>query len=132
MEIADIFVVNKADRDGADAAYRDIQGMISLGDRSAGEWRPMVLRAVASRGEGIDEIIAAVDKHQAWLADSGELDRRRRRRACAEVEAIALGTLRARIGTLRDGTALPELAERVAAGELDAYAAADQLLTRLE
>jgi LAO/AO transport system kinase len=132
LEIADIFVVNKADRDGADSTYRDIQGMLSLGDRAAGQWRPMVLRAVAARNEGIDEIVAAVDKHQAWLTDSGELYRRRRERACAEVEAIALGTLRARIGTLRDGTALPELAERVAAGEIDAYAAADQLLARLE
>src|SRR5690242_19439448 len=56
LEIADIFVVNKADRDGADATYRDIQGMIGLGERAPGQWRPKVLRAVAARGEGIDEI----------------------------------------------------------------------------
>jgi LAO/AO transport system kinase len=132
LEIADVFVVNKADRDGADATYHDIQGMIGLGERGPGDWRPPVVRAVAVRGEGIDEIVAAIDKHRAWLESHGELVRRREGRAAAEVEAIALGTLRERIGSLRNGTALPALAARVAAGELDPYAAAHELLTRLD
>jgi LAO/AO transport system kinase len=131
LEIADIFVVNKADRDGADATYRDIQGMIGLGERAPGQWRPQVVRAVASRAEGIDDIAAAIDKHRAWLVDSGELPRRREQRACAEVEAIALGALREKMGNLRDGTALPALAKSVAVGELDPYAAARQLLAGL-
>jgi len=131
LEIADIFVVNKADRDGADNTYRDIQGMIGLAERAAGQWRPQVVRAVASRGEGIDDILAAIDKHRAWLADSGELRNRREARAAAEVEAIALGALRERIGTLRNGDALKSLATRVADGEIDPYAAADQLLSSL-
>jgi len=132
LEIADVFVVNKADRDGADATYRDIQGMIALGERAAGEWRPQVVRAVASRSEGIDDVVAAIDKHRAWLSESAELTKRRDARAAAEVEAIALGALRARIGTLRNGTALTNLAARVAAGTLDPYAAADELLTSLD
>jgi LAO/AO transport system kinase len=131
LEIADIFVVNKADRDGADNTYRDIQGMIGLADRAPGQWRPQVVRAIASRGEGIDDILAAIDKHRAWLADSGELRKRREARAAAEVEAIALGALRERIGTLRNGDALKTLATRVANGEIDPYAAADQLLSSL-
>ena len=57
LEIADVFVVNKADRDGADATVRDIQGMIALGERGPGQWRPQVVRTVASRGEGIDDIV---------------------------------------------------------------------------
>jgi LAO/AO transport system kinase len=132
LEIADVFVVNKADRDGADATYRDIQGMIGLGERAAGQWRPQVVRTVAARGEGIDDVLTAVDKHRAWLSEHGELARRREERACAEVEAIALGALRARMGSVRDGTGLPALAKRVAAGELDPYAAADQLLQGLD
>ncbi|HEY3010884.1 MAG TPA: methylmalonyl Co-A mutase-associated GTPase MeaB [Micromonosporaceae bacterium] len=132
LEIADVFVVNKADRDGADATYRDIQGMIGLGERGPGEWRPQVVRAVAVRGEGIDEIVTAIDKHRAWLESQGELRSRREARAAAEVEAIALGTLRDRMGTLRDGTALPALAAKVATGELDPYAAASELLDSLD
>jgi len=131
LEIADVFVVNKADRDGADATYRDIQGMIALGERGPGGWRPQVVRAVAVRGEGIEEVLAAVGKHRAWLEEHGELVRRREARAAAEIEAIALGRLRAHLGSLRGGTALPELAAAVAAGRSDPYAAADRLLASL-
>ncbi len=116
LEIADIFVVNKADRDGADATVRDIQGMIALGERAAGQWRPQVIRSVAARGEGIEEIASAIDKHRHWLVEHGELRRRREARAAAEVEAIVLGVLRARMASLRDGTALSALAAKVADG----------------
>jgi LAO/AO transport system kinase len=91
-----------------------------------------VVRTVAHRGEGIDDLLAAIEKHRAWLDDHGELKRRREARAAAEVEAIALGALRARIGTLRDGSMLSTLATRVASGELDPYAAANELLASLD
>jgi LAO/AO transport system kinase len=131
LEIADIFVINKADRPGADNTYRDIQGMLSLGERAAGQWRPQVLRATAVKGEGIDELVAAIEKHREWLTKTGELRAGRERRAAVEVEAIALGTLRARLGDLRDGTALEALAARVADGTLDPYAAAAELIAGL-
>jgi len=128
LEIADIFVVNKADRDGADATYRDIRGMLALGDRGPGDWRPQIVKTVAARGEGIDDLVAALDKHRDWLGAHGELDRRRRARAAAEIEAIALAALRARMGDLRGGASLDVLAAQVAAGTLDPYAAAGKLL----
>ena len=131
LEIADVFVINKADRPGADATYRDIQGMLSLGERRPGEWRPQVVRATAIKGEGIEDVVAAIEKHRGWLEQTGELRKSRERRAAVEVEAIALGTLRARIGNLRDGTALTTLAARVADGSLDPYAAAEELLSSL-
>ncbi|XVV11701.1 methylmalonyl Co-A mutase-associated GTPase MeaB [Actinoplanes sp. CA-131856] len=131
LEIADIFVINKADRPGADATYRDIQGMLGLGERGPGEWRPQVVKATAVKAEGVEDVLAAVEKHHDWLAKTGNLSVRRERRAAVEVEAIALGTLRSRIGSLREGTALTALAAAVAAGELDPYAAADELIKGL-
>jgi GTPase len=131
LEIADIFVVNKADRDGADATVRDIQGMIALGERGPGEWRPRVVKAVAARAEGIDNVMTAIAEHRAYLDKTGELRRRREERAAAEVEALVLGRMRARIGSLRGGNSLAELASKVAAGVLDPYSAAEELLSGL-
>ncbi|MBV9291928.1 MAG: methylmalonyl Co-A mutase-associated GTPase MeaB, partial [Frankiales bacterium] len=129
LEIADVFVVNKADRDGADATARDLRHMLSLGERGQpGDWQPPVVKTVASRGEGIDDVVAAIDKHRQWLEESGRLDARRRARAADEIESIALATLRQRIGDLREGSLLDELAGRVVAGEADPYAAAAALV----
>lgn len=131
LEVADVFVVNKADRDGAHATVRDIKGMLGLGEHAPGQWRPPVVRAVAARGEGVDDVVAAIAKHRAWLSEHGQLQARREHRASVEVEQLALHTLRARIGSLRHGTALPALAARVAAGDLDPYTAAADLLADL-
>ncbi|MGH3658805.1 MAG: methylmalonyl Co-A mutase-associated GTPase MeaB [Micromonosporaceae bacterium] len=132
LEIADLFVVNKADRDGAEATVRDIRGMIALGERGPGEWRPVIVKTVASRDEGIDDLMAAVDKHRGWLTEHGELERRRRARAAAEIEAITLAGVRQRIGEHHDGALLDSLAAKVVAGGLDPYAAADELMAGLD
>ncbi|GAA3433836.1 methylmalonyl Co-A mutase-associated GTPase MeaB [Kutzneria kofuensis] len=133
LEIADVFVVNKADRDGADQTVRELKHGLSLArrERLGPSWRAPVVRAVAARGEGIDDLVAAIGEHRSWLVDRGELEHRRQARAAAEVEAIALAQLRSRIGDLRGGTALDQLAKRVAAGEVDPYAAADDLVEGL-
>ncbi|GAA1355858.1 methylmalonyl Co-A mutase-associated GTPase MeaB [Saccharothrix algeriensis] len=130
LEVGDVFVVNKADRDGADATARDLGHVISLGRRGRADasWRPPVVKAVATRGGGVADVVAALDAHRAWLREGGELARRRVRRAAGEVEAIALERLRARMGGPRGGGAVAALAERVVAGELDPYAAADRLV----
>jgi LAO/AO transport system kinase len=129
LEIADVFVVNKADRDGADQTARDLRHMLSLGERrAAGDWQPPIVMTVAAKGEGGDEVLAALEKHRAWLAESGRLDAKRRLRAADEIEAIAVTTLRERIGDLRGGSLLDELAGRVVAGETDPYSAADELV----
>ena len=133
LEIADVFVVNKADRPGADQTVRELKHAISLGrrERLGPSWRPPVVRAIAAQGEGVDDVVTALGEHRRWLADRGELEQRRRARAAAEVEAIALEHLRARLGDLRGGNALEHLAKRVAAGELDPYRAADELVDGL-
>jgi len=130
LEVADVFVVNKADRDGADATVRDLRYMLSLGGRhsEAGAWRPPIVKTVAARSEGIDDLLAALDKHADWLASSGELGRRRQARAAAEIEAIAVATLRERIGEVPGSAALDALAAQVVAGRSDPFAAAADLL----
>ncbi len=132
LEIGDVFAVNKADRDGADATVRDLRGMISLAERrEAGDWRPPVVKLVAARGEGLDELVEALDKHRDWARESGELRRRRRARVAAEIDAITVAALRARIGDLRagrdGGVSLDDLADEVLAGRTDPYAASDRL-----
>jgi LAO/AO transport system kinase len=131
LEVADIFVVNKADRDGADQTVRDLRYMLSLGerrDRDGSRWRTPIVRTVASKGEGIDEVVEAVDRHREWMARTGERDRRRQARAEAEIEAITLERVRARIGDIRGAATLPELAKRVVAGETDPFTAAEELM----
>jgi LAO/AO transport system kinase len=133
LEVADAFVVNKADRDGAEDLVRDLKYMISLGrkDRAGPMWRQPVLRTVASRSEGADEVIAALDEHREWMISHGELAQRRALRAEREISAIALASLRGEIGELSGGAALGELAGQVTDGKLDPYRAADTLISGL-
>jgi LAO/AO transport system kinase len=132
LEIGDVFVVNKADRDGADATVRDLRHMISLGDRTEpGLWRPPVVKTVAAQKIGIDEVMEALDKHRAHIEENGELARRRERRVADEIETIALATLRARLGHLGGREGVLALARDVMAGRTDPYAAADRLVEQL-
>jgi LAO/AO transport system kinase len=135
LEVADVFVVNKSDRDGADQTVRDLRYMQSLGGRHSepGGWRPPICRTVASRetDNGIDEVLAKIEAHREWLESSGEGHRRRAERAAREVEAIALASLRERMGDVHGSAALGALADRVVAGETDPYRAADELLEQL-
>jgi LAO/AO transport system kinase len=128
LEIADLLVVNKADRDGAQATVRDLRAMLALGQRQPGAWRPPVLTTIASRGEGVADVVAELERHRAWLVETGELARRREARARAEIEALAVSTLRRHLDQLTGGSALPRLADAVAAGRIDPYRAADELL----
>jgi LAO/AO transport system kinase len=133
FEIADIFVVNKADREGADQTVRELKYLISLGRRGnvGPSWRPPVICTVATKADGIDELAGAIEQHRAWMRDHGELDARRQRRAESEIEAIALAQLHGKLGDLLRGSGLRGLAKRVVVGELDVYRAADELINEL-
>jgi LAO/AO transport system kinase len=128
LEIGDIYVINKSDRDGADQVRRDLRSMLALGERPDGAWRPPIIKTVAQTGEGLDEVVAELDNHRAHLESSGEMERRRIRRARDEIEAIAVTALRARWGDVHGRSELDDLAAAVVAGERDAYAAADELI----
>jgi len=127
LEIGDLFVVNKADREGAPAVVRELRAMVALADRSAGDWKPPVLSTSALQGAGIDHLLDEVDRFLAHATASGQLTHRRRQRARQEVESLALARLRATLPRQgREG--LDRLASDVAAGRLDPYTAADRLL----
>jgi GTPase len=130
LEIGDVYVVNKADRDGADSVVRELRAVLGLGF-VAGAWRPPIVKTVAQTGEGIADAVAAIGAHRARLESSGELAVRRRRRARDEVEAIAVTALRQRFGDLHGHADLDSLAEAVSSGDLDPYTAADRLIDAL-
>jgi len=159
LEIADVFAVNKADREGADRTVRDLQMMLELRHTVAGHgsaatldhdaghrftatgtfappsagWEPPIVKTVATRREGIDELAAAVERHRQHLVASGELAARETARARARFVAI----LRERLlsGALRrldaERSGLDAIAARIAAREADPYALADELAARL-
>ncbi|MFE5871083.1 methylmalonyl Co-A mutase-associated GTPase MeaB [Streptomyces roseifaciens] len=132
LEIGDVYVVNKADRDGADATARELNHMLGLGAaRGPGDWRPPIVKTVAARGEGTDELVEALEKHRAWMEERGVLTDRRTARAAREVETIAVTALRERIADLHGDRRLTALAERIVGGSLDPYAAADELVAGL-
>ncbi|MFL6158339.1 MAG: methylmalonyl Co-A mutase-associated GTPase MeaB [Marmoricola sp.] len=128
LEIGDLYVINKADRDGADQVRRELRSMLALAERPEGAWDPQILKTVAMTGEGVEEVVAALDAHFEHLTLSGELERRRVRRAREEIEAIAVTSLRERWGDVHARTELDVLAEKVVSGAADPYTAADELL----
>jgi LAO/AO transport system kinase len=128
MEIADIFVVNKADRDGADRTVADIEALLSLQIFDAGDWRPPVLRTVATTGAGVDELAAALDRFRARSVE--QLASRRRGRAAAQLRAILADRMMKRVDGEVSGTAMEQLIDRIATRATDPYTAADDILKR--
>ena len=124
LEVADLFVVNKADKPDAQQVVRDLRNMIALAGRGEDDWKPPIVSTVAVKNEGIQELVSRLNQHWSWLGDTGELKQRRLARAREELTALAFAGLRGRLA----GSRLDELAGRVADGTLDPFQAADELL----
>jgi LAO/AO transport system kinase len=127
LEVGDVFVVNKADRDGAQAVVRELRGMLALTPRVEGEKPPAIVTTVAVDDQGLEDLVAAIDRFAEQAEASGAWQRRRLDRARAEVAALALARLRATL-TLDNEAQLHDLARAVRDGELDPFTAADRLL----
>jgi LAO/AO transport system kinase len=127
LEVADVFVVNKADRDGAADVQRELRQMLHLG--AARPWDPPVLATTASDGAGIDELWADIERHHAWLMSTGALAVDREAAVVHEVRALAAERLASSVeAQLADDA---ELRARLRDHQLDPYAAVDELLRRL-
>jgi len=135
MEIADVFAVNKADREGADHAVVAIQMMQGLAPQAAGPdgragdgWEPPIFKTVATRGQGVDELLEAVEAHAAYLHESHLFAQRERARVVGELETILRAQLLARLRARVPHERLEALVEQILARDLDPYSAAALLL----
>ncbi len=126
LEVADMFVVNKADKPDTQQVVRDLRNMLALADRKTDDWKPPIITTVAMKGEGIEELVSSLDAHWSWLNSSGELAQRRQARAREEITALAFAALRGRLSAGR----VDALARQVADGSLDPFQAAEELVDR--
>ncbi|MEY2470961.1 MAG: GTPase [Actinomycetota bacterium] len=130
LEVADVFVINKADRPGVAEVRRDLEAMLDM-HTSPGPWRPPIVETVAARGEGAVELWGAIEKHRAHMNETGELERRQAKRAAAEVREIITRTIeRGAVEALRS-EAGAALCARVTSGEIDPHAAAEKILKEM-
>jgi LAO/AO transport system kinase len=128
MEIADVFVINKADRKGAAETRRDLEQMLELSDLPPGSWRPPIVATVASEGKGVPELWDAVLAHRDHAETSGELARRRGFRARQELREIVTHRLGERARELCTGERWDFLTDAVATQTTDPWTAADEML----
>jgi len=129
LEIADVFVVNKADKEGAAEAVRDLEHMLKMGQQA--DWTPPVVKASAATGEGTDDVWEAIQSHRKHLEASGDLERTRERRLLEEVEGMAGLRLRARVAGLLDGDRAADVVQGLRARRIDPYRAAAILMERI-
>lgn len=129
LEIADIYVVNKADRDGAEAVVRELRSMIGLGSQTQTSWTPEIVTTTATTGQGLSDLVAAISKHHDWAVASGD-------RALRSVERANLNLRRAVLDSVADqlnlnANAFDSLSARVASGEISTELAVEQILRDL-
>lgn len=128
LEIADVFVINKADRPGVREARRDLEQMLDLS--RPGAWRPEIVETTASSGEGVADLWQAVARHRAHLQESGRLSSRRQDRVAQELRRVLLARATVRVDELAAGEEFTTAVKALAAGETDPYGAADRLLQK--
>lgn len=126
LEIADVFVVNKADLPGAAKVYRDLKDLMRQ-TKAHAPWVPPVIQVAATEGSGVDELLTAIDRHHDAMTESSELERRRRERVRAEVESIVIERAARRARAALAGAAMQESLEGDL-GRLDPYELAEHIL----
>ena len=129
LEVADVFAVNKADREGVERTVRELREMQKLGH---GAWMAPIVRTVAARSEGVDDLVDAITEHRHWLVREDVLRERRVARARLQVREIALATLRARMGEVDEGGEINQVAGLVAERRIDPYEGAGRLVALVE
>lgn len=132
MEIADVFVINKADRAGVDGTRRDLEQMLELSNLPHDSWHPPIVATVGSTGEGVVDLWDAVLAHRAAAESSGELAKRRSFRSAEELREIVANRLRDKAREICTGERWDELSEAVGRQATDPWTAADEMLSGLD
>lgn len=132
MEIADVFVINKADREGVEETAHDLARMLDLATRPAESWRPPIVATVGRTGEGTDELWEAVRAHRAHAESSGELRARRSFRLRQELGEIVAERLVRRAREISSGARWDELTDAVVERSTDPWTAADEVLAAFD
>lgn len=132
MEIADVFVINKADRKGVEETRRDLEQMLDLSDLPHDAWRPTIVTTVANTGEGVPELWDAVLEHREYAESSGLLEERRRFRSSEELREIVANRLRERAREICTGDRWDEVTGEVTEQRLDPWSAADEMLAPVD
>lgn len=130
LEIADIFVVNKADREEAGKTERQLQTMLQLGHTHDPAWSPPILPTVATSGKGVPALVDALDRHRSWLSESGRLDTRERDRVRRELFQLVDYLISERIDQRVPADEQTALLDRIRTRRIDPYTAAIELLDR--
>lgn len=131
MEIADVFVINKADRPGTRDTHRDLDLMLDMSEPDSKGWRPPILETVASAGQGVSEVWDAIGEHHDHLLAHDLLEDRRRRRLEREFRQIMAARVEERVRTMEGGWLLSDVLNALDTGTIDPYEAADRLLAAM-
>ncbi len=131
LEVADVFVINKADQPFADQLERDIAFALDLSADTDG-WRPPIVRTIATEGQGIDDVMDAVASHRSFMVDRGELEARRARRALTELRRVLIALFERQVRAAMGEDRWQALVDDVAARTTDPWTAAEEMLRGLE
>jgi LAO/AO transport system kinase len=132
MEIADVFVINKSDRKGADETRRDLEQMLDLSEIPPGAWRPPIVATVGTDGRGVSELWERINQHREFITTSGELERRRRFRLREELREIVARRLEQKAREICTGDEWDRLTDDVITRSIDPWSAADAMLRGVE
>ncbi|MGD0393859.1 MAG: methylmalonyl Co-A mutase-associated GTPase MeaB [Acidimicrobiales bacterium] len=131
LEIADLFVINKADRPGARETRRDLEAMLELTPLDEDQWRPPIVETVASTGDGVDDLWAAIGRHRLHQTETGLLAAARRRRLLGEFDQLLVARVRQQIEDVLAADQFADITEAMVAGDLDPYEAVDRVLSAI-
>ncbi len=131
LEIADIFVVNKADRPETNRMVRDLEVLLEMAGLKEREWTPPIIKTIATRGKGIEEIREAIENHHEYLKRSGKLEEKIKAQREKELQNIIMEMLREKIFSRIDKEKMDKLIEDIASNHKDPYSIAEEILSSI-